>query len=126
VVKLTQVKKTLKKTYLWKRQHYAFDWPAFYDHNLSPILSPKPRQVWSPTAAGFLRRVRQELCQVVAEGTGVHPYTINHVLQDMIERCQQLKLKMAVPENQAKRQVMIMLTVQTMNVVHSGYYRIAV
>ena len=123
---LSQVKRTLREHYRRKRQHYAFEWPAFYDRDLRRIFPQKPRHVWSPTAAGFLRRVRHELCQVVAEGTGVHPYTINHVLQDMIERCKQLKLKMTVPENHAKRQVMIMLTVQTMNVVHSGYYRIAV
>jgi hypothetical protein len=123
---LSQIKRTLREHYRRRRQHYAFEWPAFYDRDLRRIFSQKPRHVFTPTAAGFLRRVRHELCQVVAEGTGVHPYTINHVLQDMIERCKQLKLKMGVPENRAKRQVMIMLTVQTMNVVHSGYYRIAV
>jgi hypothetical protein len=61
----------------------------------------------------------------VAEGTGVHQYTINHLLQDMIERCKKLKLRLSLPQAQTKRMVLIALTVQTMNVVHSGYHRIA-
>jgi hypothetical protein len=43
----------------------------------------------------------------------------------MTERAAQLKLRSAGREEQTKRQLMVMLTVQTMNVVHSGYYRIA-
>jgi hypothetical protein len=43
----------------------------------------------------------------------------------MIERAGQLKLRVVGREEQAKHQVMIMLTVQTMNVIHSGYQRIA-
>jgi hypothetical protein len=61
----------------------------------------------------------------VAEGTGVHQYTINHLLQDMIERSKKLKLRLPVSQAEAKRKVLIALTVQTMNVVHSGYHRIA-
>ena len=43
----------------------------------------------------------------------------------MIERAGQLKLRMTGGREQIRREVMIMLTVQTMNVVHSGYHRIA-
>ena len=40
------------------------------------------------------------------------------------ERAAQLKLRVDGSQEHTKRQVMIMLTVQTMNVVHSGYHRI--
>jgi hypothetical protein len=43
----------------------------------------------------------------------------------MIERAGQLKLRVTSHQEHAKLQVIIMLTVQTMNVVHSGYQRIA-
>ena len=35
-----------------------------------------------PSAASFLRSVRREVRQIVAEGTGVHQYTIDHVLAE--------------------------------------------
>jgi len=50
---------------------------------------------------------------------------IDHVLELMVERAAQLKLRVVGREELVKRHLMIMLTVQTMNVVHSGYYRIA-
>jgi hypothetical protein len=43
----------------------------------------------------------------------------------MIERAGQLKLRVNGSREHAKRETMIMLTVQTMNVVHSGYHRIS-
>ncbi len=123
---LAEVKVTLREHYRSKRQQYAFEWPAFYDRDLRRIFSQDARHLARPTASSFLRRIRRELCHRVAQGTGVHQYTINHVLQHMIERSRELKLRVGVAESHAKGQLLIMLTVQTMNVVHSGYYRIAV
>jgi putative zinc-binding metallo-peptidase len=123
---LSEIKVTLREHYRRKSQHYAFEWPAFYDRDLRLIFSPSPHHKNRPSAGAFLRDVGEELCQVVAEGTGVHQYTINQLLQDMIERCRKLKLRVATRESQAKRKATIMLTVETMNVVHSGYYRVAV
>jgi hypothetical protein len=73
-----------------------------------------------------LRSVQREVRQIVAEGTGVHQYTIDHVLENMIDRCKDLKLRLVLPPREARRRVMIALTVQVMNVLHSGYHRIAV
>jgi len=56
----------------------------------------------------------------------VHQYTINHVLQHMIERCKELKLRLGLPEVETRRKVTVMLTVQIMNILHSGYHPIAV
>jgi Putative zinc-binding metallo-peptidase len=123
---LSEIKLTLREHYRRKSQHYAFEWPAFYDRDLRLIFAPATRHEGRPSAAAFLRDMARELCQVVAEGTGVHQYTVNRLLQDMIERCRKLKLRVVTSESQAKRKAAIMLTVEAMNVVHSGYYRIAV
>jgi hypothetical protein len=77
------------------------------------------------TAAAFLRATKRDVEQLVGDGTGVHKYAIDHVYQLMIERAGQLKLRLNGGREQAKREVMIMLTVQTMNVVHEGYHRIS-
>jgi hypothetical protein len=123
---LSEIKRTLREHYRRKCRYYAFEWPTSYDQELLRMFSHAPRHAARPSAATFLRNVSRELCQVVAERTGVHPYTINQLLQDMIERCRKLKLRVAVPESQAKSKTIVLLRVQTMNVIHSGYYRIAV
>jgi hypothetical protein len=116
----------LREHYRRKREKYNFDWPAVYDRDLYRIFSDDPRYKARPSAASFLRSVRREVRQAVAEGTGVHQYTIDHVLENMIDRCKDLKLRVHTPTREARRRVMIVLTVQVMNVLHSGYHRIAV
>lgn len=122
---LSELRLTLREHYRRKREHYNFEWPASFDRDLRRIFSRHARHRSRPTAAAFLRGVRQDLRHIVAEGTGVHHYTVDHMLADMIARCKKLKLRLASSKSEAKRRVMIMLTVQTMNVVHSGYYPIA-
>jgi hypothetical protein len=123
---LSALKGTLREHYRRKRERYDFEWPAVYDRDLNRIFSDDPRHKSKQSAASFLRGVRREVRQIVAEGTGVHQYTIDHVLQNMIDRCKELKLRVATPFRETRRRVMIALTVQVMNVLHSGYHRIAV
>ncbi len=42
----------------------------------------------------------------------------------MIERCRELKLRLAVPEDQARQEFTVLLTVQAMNYLHSGGHRL--
>jgi len=123
---LRRLRKTLGEHYRRKRERYDFEWPSVYDRELHRIFSDDPRHRNKQSAALFLRKVRREVRQIVAEGTGVHQYTIDHVLQNMIDRCKELKLRVATPFRETRRRVMIALTVQVMNVLHSGYHRIAV
>ena len=122
---LPEIRITLREHYDRRREKYAFEWPAYLDNDLRRIFSAEPRRRTRETAAAFLRRVAPEIQQLVSEGTGVHGYAIDHVLELMIARAGQLKLRVVGREEVLKRHLMIMLTVQTMNVVHSGYYRIA-
>ncbi|MGZ8422122.1 MAG: putative zinc-binding metallopeptidase, partial [Nitrospira sp.] len=57
--------------------------------------------------------------------TGEYQYTIDQVLEGMIERCQALKLHLTVQKDQAKLDFAILLTVQTMNYLHSGRHKVA-
>jgi pantothenate synthetase len=43
----------------------------------------------------------------------------------MIDRCAALGLRVHVSERVAKRDVQVMLTVQTMNYLHNGHHKIA-
>lgn len=123
---LSALRVTLRQHYRRKRQRYDFEWPAVYDRDLRRIFSDDPKYNSRPSAASFIRSVRREVRQIVAEGTEVHQYTIDHVLQNMIDRCRELKLRVIRPKRETRRRLMIGLTVQVMNVLHSGYHRIAV
>jgi hypothetical protein len=116
---------TLNEHYRRKKEYYNFKWPAYYDRDLKRIFSQDARHRNNVSAASFIRRYRNSLREVVAEGTGVHQYSINHLLDDMISRSRHLKLRLDTSESEARQRTMIMLAVHTVNAVHSGYFRIA-
>ncbi len=89
------------------------------------IFSAEPRHKHRASAVTFLQRHRRELCQEVAEGAGVHSYAIHQMFIPMINRCRELKLRLVLTEANTRQKLLILLTVQTMNGIHSGYHRIA-
>jgi hypothetical protein len=120
---LSELKITLEQYYKQKRKRYSLDYPSFYDRDLRRIFSDEPRYHSRSTAAAFLRRFRSDLVKTVSRGTDVHAYTVDHVLDNIIERAKKLRLHVAARENVTKQEAIIMLTVHTMNIVHSGRYR---
>ncbi|MEM7625843.1 MAG: putative zinc-binding metallopeptidase [Planctomycetota bacterium] len=122
---LSQDRRTLREHYRSKRLRYADEFPEFFDADLRKLFSTEPRYAHRPTAASFLRRIRPELRDAVARWTGTHAYTIDQVLRDMIDRCKELNLRLAVPETKAKNEAMMMVTVQTMNYMLSGHHPVA-
>ena len=122
---LSELRTTLREHYRQKKMHYADEWPDFYDADLQKLFSSDPKYARRPTAASFLIDIRPELREAVADWTGTHPYVIDQVLGDMIDRCKELNLRLATPERRAKTQAMIMVTVQAMNYILSGHHRVA-
>ena len=60
----------------------------------------------------------------MANGTGVHHYTINHIVKHMIVRCREQNLRVAIPEEEARQLILVTLTMQVMQVLRTGYHRI--
>lgn len=122
---LRTLRKTLREHYAAKRQRYEVSQPRFYDRELRRLFSDKPEHNGQLAAATFLRRLRPELRRIVAQWTGQYQYIINQLLDDMIDRCRELKLRLDRPLPEAERDVLVMLTVQTMNYLHGGHHRVA-
>lgn len=122
---ISDLKITLREHYRRKHERYDFEWPAMYDRELRRIFSDHPEHRSNPSAAQFLRSVRQKLREVVAEETSVHQYTVDHILENMIERTKRLHLRLATPKKEARDRLMMALPVQVTNILHSGYGRIA-
>jgi hypothetical protein len=122
---LSRLRKTLREHYREKRERYGLEYPNFYDRDLRRLFSDAPEVVGNKSAASFLTRIRREVRRRVADWTGEYQYTIDQVFEDMIERCRELNLRLAGPEDQTKLDFTVLLTVQTMNYLHSGRHRVA-
>jgi hypothetical protein len=121
---LPQLRQTLRQHYRTKRRHYGVDYPNFYDRDLRRLFSGAPEFAGNITAAQFIARIRRPVRRVVSSWTGIYQYTIDQVLEDMMARSRELKLRLAVPEEQARQEFTVLLTVQAMNYLHSGGHRL--
>ena len=122
---LPRLKKTLGEHYRSKREHYGLDHPDFYESDLRNLFSDAPQYAKHMSAARFLRRIRKEVRSTVASFTDSYQYTIDRVLEKIIERCRELNLRLTESEEATKTDFMVFLTVQTMNYLHSGRHRVA-
>lgn len=122
---LSALRRTLRSHYRQKRQHYGVTRPNFYDRDLRRLFTDDASAASHPTAAHFLSRVRRDTRRRVADWSGIHQYTIDQVFEDIIARCRQLKLRLRKPEDQTRLDFDVLLTVQTMNYLHSGRHRVA-
>jgi hypothetical protein len=121
---LSKLRKTFRQHYKNKRRHYGVDHPNFYDRDLRRLFSESPEFAGNITAAQFLARNRRPTRRLVASWTGIYQYTIDQVLEEMIARSRELKLRLAVPEDQARQEFAVLLTVQAMNYLQGGGHRV--
>jgi hypothetical protein len=122
---LSSMTRTLRRHYEQKRRHYGIDRPAYYDRDLRRLFTDAPAAASSMKAAQFIARVRRDSRRRVAQWTGAKIYTIEKVIEEIITRSKELDLRLAKPEEQAKVEFTVLLTVHTMNYLHSGRYRVA-
>jgi hypothetical protein len=121
---ITHLKRTLRRHYKAKRAHYGLNRPTFYDRDLRRLFTDGEAD-GSMTAARFVSRVRRDVRRRVAAWTGIYKSTIDQVLEDIITRCKELKLRLRTSEEQTRLDFTALLTVQTMNYLHSGRHRVA-
>lgn len=110
---------TLGEYYEEKRGRYLASYPDIYDRDLRRLFSDDPRHQHKELASRFLRRNRSEIRKLVANWTGEYQFTLNQVLNDMIGRSRELKLRAAGPEKRLKIDFAILLTVKTMDFHYS-------
>jgi hypothetical protein len=122
---LNRLKKTLGEHYKQKREHYGLDHPDFYDSDLRNLFSNAPEYAKNPSAARFVRKLRKEARSTVASFTDSYQYTIDQLIEKIIERCREQNLRLTESDEESKIDFMIFLTVQTMNYLHGGRHRVA-
>jgi hypothetical protein len=122
---LEHLKTTLRRHYARKRAHYGVERPNFYDRDLRRLFSDAPEDRPHRKASRFIHAARRDVRRLVSEWTGSYQYTIDQVIEDMIARCKELNLRLKYPEDRTKLDFTLLVTVQTMNHLHSGRHRMA-
>ena len=122
---LPRLKRTLREHYRRKREHYGLDHPDFWETDLRKLFSDAPQYAKRTSAARFVRSIRREVRTTVASFTDSYQYTIDQLLEKIIDRCRELNLRLTDDEATAKIDFMVFLTVQTMNYLHGGRHRVA-
>jgi hypothetical protein len=125
IAPLFRMRETLREHYQAKRELHQVDFPKTYDRDLQQLFSNRPEYAKNPSAAAFLIRIRKQVRRTVAKRTGVYQYTIDQVLDDMIERCRELDLRLSALPEETKLEFAILLTAHTMDYLHAGRYRFA-
>jgi len=115
---LHRISTTLDEHYKKKIAFYAINTKRNYDRELTKIFSSDPKHRKSPTAASFIRSNRSRLRAMVSRWTGEYQLTLDAVLDDMVDRCRDLKLRAVGPERQLLADFTVLLTAKT---VHSLY-----
>jgi len=116
---LPRLGKTLGEHYERRRERYAGEYPDTWDRDLVSLFSDAPRDRRREAASSFLRRNRGRIRRLVARWTGEYEFTLETVLQEMIGRCRELRLRAVGPERQLVTDFAVLLTVRTMHFLYS-------
>ncbi|MEE2960890.1 MAG: putative zinc-binding metallopeptidase [Myxococcota bacterium] len=123
---LSKLKKTLGEYFSEKQARYGTSHPDIYDRDLVRLFSNDSAHASHETASAFLRRHRREIRRQVAKWTGEYAFTIDQVFNYMIGRSRELDLKMVGLEKEVRVDFAILLTVRTMQYLHTRRERIPV
>jgi len=98
---------TLRDHYRRKRAYYDVELPSIHDASLRRLfdVGASGREA----AAAFLRRRRAALRRRVAAVTGVHPYVVDQLLNELIPRCRRLGLRLRGPARDVEVDMAVLL-----------------
>jgi hypothetical protein len=120
---LSSLRRTLRIHYRRRRAYYRVDAGDGYDADLRRLFSD-PSVGAGRSAARFLQGIRRDTRKLVRRFTGQRLYFIDQVLGDMIERSRQLGLRLTLPDEQARLEFNVLLTVQIMSALQTGRHRV--
>jgi ribosomal protein L20A (L18A) len=130
VESVSRIRKTLREHYEEKSKAYGVNVPEVYDPELRRLFPDEPlnggggRRLRS--AAAFLREIQPDLCHICSRGIGEPPYVIGQIVQEMIQRCREMKLYLTRPEEEVRVDVAVFITVRTLNYLHREHHRIGI
>jgi len=114
-----RLSRTLAQHYEKKQALYLGDSPKGYDRDLRSIFSSDPKHKRRPAASTFLEKNRAKIRRRVSKATGEYQLTLDEVLDEIIGRCRELKLRAVGSERQLIRDFTVLLTAKTVHALYS-------
>jgi len=119
-----KIRMTLREYYRQKRERYGLDSPEFFDIDLRKLfVAGEPGG--GEKASRYIRRAKKDIMDVVERWTGEYKYRINEALKDMIQRCDELDLRVGDNREALMPELTACLTMLVMNKLHSGGFHIS-
>src|SRR4029077_18699930 len=116
---LPTLSQTLREHYHAKQAHQASDRPTISDRDLQRLFAgPALGTAAAPgrgteLAEAYIRRHRAELRRMVTRFTGESQFTLEQVLEDVLERCRVLELRALRNDSRLKVDLALLLTART-------------
>jgi hypothetical protein len=110
---------TLKTYYARKRKLYADTYPDFYDADLRKLFAAPG----GLKASSYLRRRRRRILNSVCQWTNEKKFRVNKLLNRLIERCDQLVLRVPNDDPQQDFRVTAFITTLVMNYLFTGKFK---
>ena len=120
---LSQLTQTLEEHYRKKHALYVFHAPKTYDRDLQRLFSDDPRHRRSLAASTFIRHNRAKIRGMVSKWTGEYQLTVEALLDDMIVRCRELRLRAFGPERELIVEFTVLLTAKTVQSLYGPLRR---
>ncbi|MBL8546241.1 MAG: putative zinc-binding metallopeptidase [Hyphomonadaceae bacterium] len=109
---------TLGEHYAAKRERYAIETPTVFDRELRKMFPEDARKMNAPQASSIIRKNRARIIRAVAKRTGEFPLALNAAIDDMISRCNALKLRSPRGETTVRAEITAMLSSKA---IHTHY-----
>ncbi len=121
---LSTIRTTLRTHYKRKCEKCGIEDRAFYDRELRRLFQTDSKEK-GIAASSFLRSNRQELRTIASHWTSQDPYVTDQILQQMIERSRELRLRAVGSKTKLFQNTLVMLAVQVTNRILATGKRIA-
>ncbi len=115
---------TLEKYYQKRRRENADEYPDFYDSDLKKIFNGKAELTSREfSAARFMKRQRKAIVATVAWATSERKFTIDALVKRLIDRSEQLELRLGKSETQTTMEAASFLTSLVKNYLFTGKFK---
>ncbi|MHC5058102.1 MAG: putative zinc-binding metallopeptidase [Planctomycetota bacterium] len=122
IARADRMKLTLEAYYKKRRAEYAWEYADFFDPDLKRLFRTDADAA-AESAARFLRRRRGDLLDEISRWSRESKFNIDRVLRDLIERCDELGLRVHRPETETVLEVTAYLTTLVVNYLHTGEFK---
>jgi hypothetical protein len=122
IARADRMRLTLEAYYKKRRAEYAWEYADFYDPDLKRLFR-SDGDGSAESAGRFLRRRKGDLLGDIARWSRESKFNINRVLRDLIERCDELGLRVHRPETETVLEVTAYVTTLVVNYLHTGEFK---